>query len=367
MGFLSAARAWLGFEQGASLPVSPWADSSHLEAVTWASLYGDVDAVRMDRSRAMQLSVVKAARRRIASTIGTLPLLMYRDGAPVDTPRLLIQPEAGRTRSTTLTWTVDTLLFHPWAHWYITDRDYDGRPTRVQLVPESKETVDEHGRLIAIGDRRIDPRDAIRFDGPDSGALIDAADALRRAWLLGQAASKAEANPVPALDLHNTGEDLTSEEISELLDSWEAARRKRGVGYSSRGLEVRTLGAHTENLLISGRRQMDLELCRHFGIPAWAADVPVEGSSLTYTNRASRNSELIDGALAPYLEAIAGRLSLDDITPRGCSVTFDTDGLVKPLRAERLTMLGQAVAAGLLTIDEARAEEGLAPLKEKAE
>lgn len=222
MGFLSVARAWLGFDQSSqAVPVSPWSDSSHLEAVTWASLYGDVDSVRMDRARAMQLSVVKAARRRIASTIGTLPLVMYRDGAPVATPRLLAQPEQGRTRSTSITWTVDALLFHPWVHWLITDRDYEGRPTRVQLVPHDKETLDDHGRLIAVGDRRVDPRDAIRFDGPDAGALIDAADALRRAWLLAQAASKAEANPVPALDLHNTGEDLTSDEIR-------CAPRKRG-------------------------------------------------------------------------------------------------------------------------------------------
>lgn len=349
---------------GSWQPLSPFAaEDNHLEAITHAAIFGDdLNAVHMNRERAMQLSVVSAARRKIAGTIGRLPLIATRDGAEIEPRQLLEQPEYGRPRSTTITWTVDALIFHPWAHWLITERDYMGFPSRIRLVPRHLENMNVAGELIAVGDTPINPLDAIRIDSPTSGLLIDGADALRRAWIIAQAASKAEANPVPALDLHNTGEDLTSAEIEELLDSWENARRRRGVGYSSRGLEVKALGVSTEQLLISGRRHLDLELVRHLGVPAWAVDVIIEGSSLNYTNRASRNADLIDGALAPYMEAIADRLSMNDVTPRGQHVSFNTDELVKPLRAERLKMLGDAVAAGILTVEEARREEGLDPL-----
>lgn len=350
-------------------PLSPFAPAdNHLERVAFAGLLADtVDYVHMDRARAMQLSVIASGRRRIAGTIGRLPLIVTRSGEQLATPQLLEQPEHGRTRSATITWTVDALIFYPYVHWLVTERDAAGWPSRVQLVPKQLEVLNDLGELVAVGDTPVNPINAIRFDAPDSGLLIDAADALRRAWIIAQAASKAEANPVPALDLHNSGEDLTQTEVDQLLDSWEQARRRRGVGYSSRGLEVRTLGVSTEQLLISGRRQLDLELARHLGVPAWAVDVSLEGSSLSYQNRASRNSELIDGALAPYLEAIASRLSLQDVTPRGQRVTFDTDELVKPLREERLKTLGQAVSDGILTIDEARASEGLPPLNDTQE
>lgn len=380
MGFLDTARRLLdtvehgtpaahAVELAATDALSPWATSDPLESAAFADLWqlADVDALPMSRRRAMQLSVVAAGRRRIANTLGRFPLRsLNAAGEPTKPASLLVQPETGRPRSTTITWTADALIFRPWVHWHILTRDHAGWPTRVRLVPFEAETIDDRHRLVAIDGQRIDPFDAIRFDSPTGGLLVDGVDTLRRAWTIAQAASKAENNPVPALDLHNEGEDLTKDEVEQLLDSWENARRRRGVGYSSRSLKVNPLGASTEQLLIQGRRALDLELARHLGLPAWSVDVTIDGSSLNYTNRASRNSDLID-AIAPYADAIADRLSLDDVTPHGTIVRFDSDAFVRPLRAERLTMLAEAVAAGILTVDEARAEEGLDPISTSQE
>ena len=340
---------------------SPWASSDHLETLTFAGLFGDVSAIGITRERAMSLDMVALGRRRIAATIGRLPLIeTTRDGKPITEPRkLLEQPEEGLPRSSTLTWTVDNLLFYPSAYWIVTERDFAGWPVRVILADRARCGHDQHGQLIAYDGAPVDPRNVIRFDSPDGGLLHVAREDLARAHVLRAAASRAESNPVPALDLHNEGEDLRPDEIEDLLASWEKARARRGVGYSSRSLKVTPLGASTENLLIEGRRALDATLARHMGLPAWAADVAVAGSSLTYTNRESRNQELVDLTLAPYLTAIADRLSMGDVTPSTRRVTWDLDSLVRPSRKERFEVLANAISAGIMTVEEARREEGL--------
>lgn len=354
MKFWQVALNALGVETGTA---SPLADSTHLESVNAAAQLATPPLAPLDRSRAMSIPVVRRARNLIASTIGRLPLVETLDPA-AEPSRLLAQPELGRSRSNSITWLVDQLIFYPYAHWHVIERDARGFPTRVELLPNAVVSYDRATGAVKTP-RGVNAADLIRFDSPDEGLLIAGADVLRRSITITAAASRAEANPVPALDLHNTGEEMTAEEVENLLTSWERARARRGVGYSSRGLEVRPLGASTENLLIEGRRQIDLELVRAIGLPAWAADVVISGSSLNYTNRESRNAELIDFTLSPFMTAISDRLSMPDVTPRGRVVTFDTDALVQPSREQRWKTLADGIAAGIITIEEARAEEGL--------
>ncbi|MFD2674994.1 phage portal protein [Gulosibacter bifidus] len=336
---------------------SPHADSTHLESLNNAAAFATPPMPVIDRRAAMSIPVVRRARNLIASTIGRLPLV--ETVAPNAEPtKLLTQPEPGRTRANSITWLVDQLIFYPHAHWHVIDRNGRGYPTAVELLPYDAVSYD-----ATTGAPTLPPgmsaANLIRFDSPDEGLLAAGADVLRRSLSITAAASRAESNPVPALDLHNNGEELTAAEIEQLLSSWERARARRGVAYSSRSLEVRPLGSSTENLLIEGRRQIDLELVRAIGLPAWAADVVISGSSLNYTNRESRNAELIDFTLAPYMTAITERLSLGDVTPSGRNVTFDTDALVKPSRENRWKTLEIGINAGIITAEEARKEEGL--------
>lgn len=356
-----------GVIRAAQVLESPWADSSHLAEITLAHLYGLEETTPISRARAMRIPTISKARRIIAPGIGRLPLVAYdaADNPIPEQPAFLQQPEAGITRITTLTWTADELMFYPFTFWHVTKRDWRGFPRYVRHVPREHQGVNEHGQLIEAFGEKVRPEDGIRFDAPDSGILCDAADVIRRAIRLYAAASRAEDNPVPAVDLHNSGEDLTDEEIDALTSRWQAARARHGVGYSSRSLEVRPLSTPPENLLLDGRREIALELARACGVPAWAVDAPIDGQSLNYSNRASRNQELIDTALSPYMGAISARLSLPDVTPAGTSVRFNTDALTTPEPQERYAALKTAIDAGFLTIPEARAMENLPPLDEE--
>lgn len=351
MGLLQRIGQTLGLQTG----IATWErDSSILETVTFQAIYGDVSDVYVSRRSAMSLPVVAKTRRVLCTTVGRLPLVAYdRDGArwPAGVFPLLQQPEAGRPLSGTLWWTIDSLYFHGVAYWRVTDRDAYGWPRSVSFVPFGEAELDDDGNLVGVGDERIDPADSIRFDGFDSGLLRDAADTIRRALILNRVASHAEDNPVPSIDLHNTGEDLQPDQIDALIARWRTARRNGGIGYTSKSMEAKTLGQRPEQLLIDSRKRIDLELARASGAPAWVADVPLEGSSLNYQNRASRNWELIDLFAAPYMSLIEDRLALGDVTPRGTTVSFETDELVRPDMKTRFETYEVGMRAGFIDQD----------------
>lgn len=330
---------------------SPWRKDGVLEQLTYAGLFGDVDGIAITRDRALSLPVISKARRVLVGTISRLPLVVSdKTGQPWEIqPPLTQQPEDGFPLSNTLAWTAEGLYFHGRAFWHVTDRDSYGWPRRVELVAESDAQTNDRGQLIGIGDRKVNPTDTIRFDSIDGGLLSEASNTMRRAIVLNTVAALSEANPVPTVELHQTGgEKLNDEEIDTLIERFRSKRANGSIGYTSSQLEMKTHGARPEQLLIAGTRRIDMELARHAGIPAWAADVPMEGASLNYSNRASRNWELIDLFLAPYLTVIHDRLSLPDVTPRGSKVKFSFDELTRADMKERFETYKTGKDAGFI-------------------
>lgn len=362
MAFLSNVLSGLGLTgpalTGTLTPSSPWADRSALETITWGGLLGiDTETLPPTRTQAMALAPVSRARQVLAGTIARLPLTAYRSDAPITTP-IIDQPEAGRTRSQTITWTVDALLFYGRAWWIIADRDTTGHPTHAAFIPEWWATTDENGDLTHVKDHPINPRDVIRIDGPHEGLLNHSGDLIRQGTALGRAVMLAANNPAPAVELHQTdGPALTSQEIENLLTAWESGRKRHGVAYTSANIETKAHQGAESQLLISGRDALALDLARACGVPAWAIDVGVSGASLTYSNAPSRSRELVDYALMPYMDAIESRLSLDDVLPRGQWCRFDTTDLLRGDFETRMAAYRTALDAGIYTKDELAAME----------
>lgn len=337
--------------------------NEHLADVVFSDLFPSLaDGIHVNRDRALSVSVVAKARNIITAQLARMPITANSGGRPhPEPPSWLASMEAGRATSTTMLWLADQLIFHPFAHLIIRDRYATGYPRSFTLADRSRATYDSNGYdLIAYDDAPVKSGDAIRIDSPTSGLLHVARTDIRRALVLTAAAQQAEDNPVPVLNLANDGaETLTAKEVQELLDSWQAARRQRGVSYTPAGIKLEQYGAKSEALLIDGQRRLDIALARHMTVPGWLVDAPVEGSSLNYSNRASRNWELIDLTLAPYMTAIGDRLSLDDVTPHGTTIAFDTDVLVKEDRKTRYDTHKTGIEAGFLTVAEARQIEQL--------
>lgn len=347
---------------------SPWADNSHLETLTLSSLYGlTPESLPVNRTSAMSIASVAKGRNLIATSVARMPLRAVRNGSPVaDQPALLKQLEVGVPNFITLSWTIDSMLFHGRAFWLITEKTFDGRPLHIRYVPESQvETQD--GLLVKAFGKNVPTNGYIRLDANNEGFMNYGAGVIREALEIESAAREAGASPVPHIVLkQKEGTDLSQDEIGGLLAQWSAQRRKRGgsVGYVNKAIDVESLGQHSENLLIDARNVAALQVARSLNLPAWAVDATVAGASLNYSNQASRNRELLD-ALTAFIISIEQTLSL--YLPNGTEVKFDTSELLKEDTKGRYENYAIALTNGFLTQDEVRALENLEPLPEKQE
>lgn len=367
MGLLN----WLGFGRHNQTTahtgiLSPWS-TSHLDSVTWAHLLDLPDDRRpVSRADAMAIPAIARGRNLICGQAARLALTaMGRGGTLADQPSIVAQPERFRPRALTITWAVDALLFFGHAWLLVTERDWApegsrGSPRRVVWAPEYAVSWDpDKGRMMAW-DQPVPLHDVIRIDAPHEGLLTYGRGPIRAARALAQAAGRAANNPVPSIDLHQTGGDrLSRPEIDALVERWVKARNGRngGVGFTNATVEARVLGQPVEQLLIQGRQQAEKECAQLLNLPAWAVDAAVTGSSLTYSNVPSRSRELLDYTLMPYIDAITGRLSMDDVLPHGTWATADPAALLATDFASRMTGYETAIRAGIYTAEECRAME----------
>jgi hypothetical protein len=187
--------------------------------------------------------------------------------------------------------------------------------------------IDDDLRVM-VDDKPVNSDDVVLIPGAHEGILNMAAGApLRQAANVEAAAAKAAENPSAYLDLHYTGErQLDDAEINANIARWIKARRgaNGGVGWSSKYLEVKELGAYGDHLLVEGRNAEAVNIARLASIPAAMLDATSAGASLTYETTEGRNAQFIDYGLSLYLDPIAARLSLDDVVPSGQSTRWDT-------------------------------------------
>jgi Phage portal protein len=371
VGVLQRVASALGFPSTvgvSSLVSSPWADASSLADVDLSALFYLGMNVKPTRANAMKLAVVARVRNVVAPTIGRLPLNpVDRLGVVQPPTTFLASLDPTRPRSSTLTWLVDQLIFYPQTWLRVTARDAFGWPMYCELVMHDDAQLDPAGNVLKVKGHPIGDdqpagyqlRDLIRFDSPSSGLLADGDRALARAYAIEMAAAKAEDNPVPAFELHDTSNDtLTPEEIAQRVQTWIVNRRRFGVAWTSKGIETKNYGVQPEQLLIDGRKRVDQELVRHMNAQAWIADVAIDGTSLTYANLNDKGRDLVNFTLAPYMEAVTGRLSMGDITPRGTTVAFNTDAITRPDMKARFDAYKVGIDGGFVTKEQIANWEG---------
>lgn len=133
---------------------------------------------------------------------------------------------------------------------------------------------------------------------------------------------------------------------------------------------VRVLGKglHYDPLLISPKdalwieaQQFDtLEIARIFGVPSSLMMTAIDGNSMTYSNVEQEWLGFVRFGLMSYLRRIESALTA--LTPRGQTVRFNLDALLRSDTTTRYAAHRTAIEAGFLTRDEVRAIENLPPL-----
>lgn len=325
------------------------------------------------RDEAMSVPSVARCRNLIACTIGGLPMELYKKstGEELGKPLWLEQPSTTQPRSVTIAWTVDSLIFFGVAYWRVTEVYFDdGRPARFEWVAPGRVSFTTDGNTNFITQYTIDGSPVpmsglgslVTFQAQDEGILQRGARTLRSAIDLEKAARVATSTPMPSGVIKNTGADLAPAEVQGILASWKAAREQRSTAYLTSTLEYQpTAFSPRDMMFVDAIQNTATQIARMMNVPAYYISADMN-NSMTYANVQDERKQFVALSLAPYINAIQDRLSMDDITARGNIVKFDVDSAflrVDPM--ERLNVIEKMLSLGLITLDQAMEMEDLTP------
>lgn len=335
---------------------SPMSDQSALQAVVWADLTG-TDAAILNRDTAIAIPALARQRHLICGVGARCPLRLvdttnYEPGTPppilAEQPEWLTQGTNGVSAYHRMLWTLDDVIFHPFSVWAVERQG--GRPAGeilwAERVPTERWEVEDDTDRLIIDDRPVNEADVLILMGPHEGILQFGARALQRTIDNLDAAANAARNPSAWLEIHYTGDEpLTPKAKAEVKADWAAARRGEhgGVALTGKFTELKEHGTHESHLLIEGRNADAVDVSRLVSSPAAMADATSAGASLTYETTSGRNVQFLDYGASLYMDAIAARLSMDDVSPKGQGIAFDIT---------RLTVTGDPASAGSDTTQE---------------
>jgi len=126
------------------------------------------------------------------------------------------------------------------------------------------------------------------------------------------------------------------------------------------GLEFKPLTLSADaSKSIDSYDQTSKIVCATFGVP----EFKLFGNIPTYQNPAVLNHIYFSDALQHIVAGIECAIVAQFGMPNGYAVKFQTDQLIRMDAATRIKANGEAVKSGIMTRNEARAREGLAPMK----
>lgn len=323
------------------------------------------------RQEAMTVPAISRARSIICSTIGTMPIETYRSIDDVEIPnrKFIDQPDPAVPREVTYTYLIDDLFFHGVAYMQILDiSPEDGRPYAARRIDPIRVSpiTNQNGTLITgyqVDTMRV-PNSGlgslIVIHGLDEGLLARGGRSVRTMIELENAALHMAQEPAPAIHLNNKGMNLDSATKLDLLAAFRKARQGSSVAYTEGDIELNMLSFDAAQLqLVEARQFAAQEAARLTNIPAWYLNA--ESASATYSNVSQERRSLIDLGVRMYMHPLEARFSMDDITPRGNYVRFDLDDFLRGNATERVDVTVKLFQAGIITLDEARYMEDLAP------
>jgi hypothetical protein len=309
---------------------TPWsAPTPQLESILWADVAGVLAETPMSRDRAMQVPAMARARHLICGFGAKCTLVAFtKDVRKPEQPRWMSRTGTLQTPFHRMLWTLDDVLFNGWSLWDVERDRPDGPITGgAQRIAASRWSFNRDTGVVLVDNAEFPAARALLIPGPHEGVLQFGRTSILQASELEETATRVAQNPAAYLVLKYMGDvPQTPEQIKEARTIWAEARRGEfgGVGYLGKNLDVQELGAAAEHLLVEGRNAAAVNMARHASLPAAMVDATTAGASLTYETTSGRNAEFLDYGVDLYLDAIAARLSMDDVVVQQDSVRFDT-------------------------------------------
>jgi hypothetical protein len=329
-----------------------------------ASAYG----YNVSLNTAMQVPAFAKALKTYTATISAFPLREYVTDGPVRPRSFLETPSSYIPYPALIQRLVTDLLCYDVAYWRVISRTWDGFPA--EIVPmRVQDVTDLNGGNLGVDvnayppsdpfyhlGNRVPTADVIKFYGDGMGGWLKVgATAINTAAALTAATLRYSETPIPTVVLKNTGADLPEDMVDDILEAWEAARANRSTAYLNSVIEAKEMGWNARDLqLVEAIQSSSASIARLANLdPIWVgAGVP--GSSLTYANRVDLYRGLLDMSLTPVMDMVGDRLSMNDITPRGHTVKFDTSVFLRANTAELAGVINSLLPLNVMSIEESR-------------
>jgi hypothetical protein len=326
---------------------------------------GGMIAPKISKKEALQVPAVLRSRNLIAGTLARLPIhVRNKEREIVDPTSFLNQINPDLPNVVTFARTYEDLLFESVSWWMVTAFGYRSFPMNAEHVDTTR--VGVVNERVYIDGYPVPDNMVIRFDSPNPPLLTHAARAIRTCLLLDDTAADYATTPVP-LGAFTPRQGMKPREdpkrIEDLLNSWEAMRKRHRWGYIGAAWELHQMSFNAEQIQLADQRQHAvLEIARAAGIDP--EDLGVSTTSRTYQNSEQRRQDLIDFTLAPYSAAIEQRLSMNDVLPRGYEAKINFDGFLRADTKTRFEAHKIALESQFETVEEVRELEDRPELRQ---
>ena len=296
------------------------------------------------RNRAMRVPTINRARDLIASVIGNTPMKMYRkrwdenEGEMVEeeiAPRSWIaQPDPQLTYATFWSWVFDDLFFFGRAFLWCSSRTSDGMPNSYTRLPAAMvNTLDMSGPVFAFGKSnqiyfqgaQIPTEDVIQIIGANQGIIYQSPQVIATSLALEDARLRNSSSALPAGVLRQTsGEPLSGQELSELAQAFEQARKSNQIAAINQFVEWQPTDVDASKMLLSDAAEFQSkEAARMCNIPFFLNGNSV--GSYSYQSNQGARQDLYVFAARSYMSVIEQTMSMNSVLPHGTCVKFDVD------------------------------------------
>ena len=296
------------------------------------------------RNRAMRVATINRARDLIASVIGNTPMKMYKkrwdenEGEMIEfaiAPRSWIsQPDPELSYSAFWSWVFDDLFFFGRAFVWCSSRTQDGMPASFTRLPAAMvNTPQMNGPVFAFGKAseiyfqgaQIPTEDVIQFIGSNQGIIYQSPQVIATSLSLQDARLRNSSSALPAGVLRQTsGEPLSGQELSELAQSFEQARKSNQIAAINQFVEWQPTDVDASKMLLSEAAEFESkEAARMCNIPFFLNGNSV--GSYSYQSNQGARQDLYVFAARSYMSVIEQTMSMNSVLPHGTCVKFDVD------------------------------------------
>ena len=296
------------------------------------------------RNRAMRVPTINRARDLIASVVGNTPMKMYRkrwdevEGEMMEEPLAprswIAQPDPQLTYATFWSWVFDDLFFFGRAFLWISSRTEDQMPASFTRLPAAMvNTLDIQPPVVAFGKSdqiyfqgaQIPTEDVVQIIGSNQGIIYQSPQVIATSLALEDARLRNSSSALPAGVLRQTsGEPLSGQELSELAQAFELARRSNQIAAINQFVEWQPTDVDASKMLLSEAAEFQSkEAARMCNIPFFLNGNSV--GSYSYQSNQGARQDLYVFAARSYMSVIEQTMSMNSILPRGTCVKFDVD------------------------------------------